>query len=82
MATGHNLALGEALVLLFLSQVIPAPLPSEQEIESPDEVLVEKIARKVVRIGSHFVVKYGHTVEHIKAETMIFVKRATTIPIP
>lgn len=82
METGHYPALGETLVLPFFSPVIPTPLPSEEEIHSPDEVLSENLGRKVVRIGSHLVVKYGHTVEEIEAETMIFVKENTSIPVP
>ena len=82
MDTEHNPASDEALVVPFFSQDIPAPLLSEEEIEAPDEVLSEYLGRKIVRICSHFVVKYGHTVEEIEAETIMFVRETTSIPVP
>jgi hypothetical protein len=38
---------------------LPSELPIEDAIESSKEVLCEQSARKVVGVGSHFVVKYG-----------------------
>lgn len=70
------------LTLPFIHNKPPASLPSEDQIEKPDEVLTDKIGRRVVRVGTQFIVKYGHTVNQIEAETMIFVKEATSIRIP
>lgn len=72
----------ETLALPYFSHSCPAPLPTATDIEASDQVMTDYIGRKVVRVGSVFVVKYGHTVEELEAETMLFVKRATSIPVP
>lgn len=72
---------GEMLTLPFRHPAPPAPLPSDSEIENPDEVLGSKIGSTVVRVGTQFVVKYGYTIDPIEAETMIFVKHATSIRV-
>ncbi|KAI0185726.1 kinase-like domain-containing protein [Xylaria flabelliformis] len=69
------------------SHVLPAPLPTLDEVLSSNDYLRPPInfdGRKlcVVRIGEHFVAKYGQFVRCIEAENMLYVKQHTTIPVP
>jgi serine/threonine protein kinase len=68
--------------LPYFNPDVPAALPTDEEIESPDEAFSETGRCKAVRVGEHFVVKYGHIIEELEAETMIFIKNNTSIPIP
>lgn len=47
-----------------------------------DEVLAEVGGRKVVRVGQHFVVKYGEAAEEVEAATMLFLNQTTSINLP
>lgn len=61
---------------------LPAPLPTESEIKRSQDILSEYGGRKIVRVGRHFVVKYGPILEEIEAQNMIFVRGKTKIPVP
>lgn len=61
---------------------LPAPLPTVQEIESETELLNMTAGCKVVRVGDHFVVKYGEQVDLLEGETMLFLEQSTTVPVP
>lgn len=63
------------------SALFPAALPTEAQIRSSKDILSECGARKTVRVGHHFVVKYGN-LDVIEAHNMIFVGRKTKIPVP
>jgi hypothetical protein len=61
---------------------IPARLPTLDEIDASQEILSGQSARKVVGIGDHFVVKYGMGVDLLEGETMLFLQRSTSVPVP
>ncbi|KIX05973.1 uncharacterized protein Z518_03947 [Rhinocladiella mackenziei CBS 650.93] len=69
------------LQLPYYAPEIPFELPTKEDIASPDEVLSELGGRKVVRVGKKFIIKYGQ-IEQAEAETMIFVRQSTSVPIP
>ncbi|KAI0099239.1 kinase-like domain-containing protein [Nemania sp. FL0031] len=54
---------------------LPEPLPSADEIESSPHVLKRLMARCAVRVGEHYVVKYGTQVKPSEGENMIFVRQ-------
>lgn len=62
--------------------LLPAPLPSIEEIAASPHVLHEYPSRRIVRVGTHFVVKYGGSVSFLEGENMLFVKKSTAIPLP
>ena len=45
------------------AEELPSELPTKDVIENSKDVLSEQSARKVVGVGSHFVVKYGLQVD-------------------
>ncbi|EJT79711.1 hypothetical protein GGTG_04795 [Gaeumannomyces tritici R3-111a-1] len=61
---------------------LPAPLPTEGEIVSSTDVLKTGFGRHIVRVGQHFVVKYGPGVSLTEGENMLFVREACGIPTP
>lgn len=64
------------------SEELPSELPTKDAIESSKEILCEESARKVVSVGSHFVVKYGLQVDLAEGQSMIFIKNTTTVSVP
>ncbi|KAI0967608.1 hypothetical protein F4678DRAFT_475061 [Xylaria arbuscula] len=57
---------------------LPAPLPSVDEIKDSTDVLTKGWAgwgRCAVRVGEHFVVKYGADVEPSESDNMIFARQ-------
>lgn len=63
------------------SASLPAALPTEAQIRGSKDILSERGGGKTVRVGHHFVVKYGN-LDVIEAHNMIFVGRKTKIPVP
>lgn len=61
---------------------LPSELPTNDVIERSNNVLCEQIARKVVGVGSHFVVKYGLQVDLEEGLNMIFLKTTTSVSVP
>ncbi|KAI1424739.1 kinase-like domain-containing protein [Xylaria sp. FL1777] len=59
--------------VLFSEQTsqLPARLPSVREIESSRNVLKELRSRRIVRVGQHYVVKYGWYVKPIEGENSL-----------
>lgn len=51
---------------------LPCPLPTKEQILESKELLLDYSARKVVVIGSGFIVKYGLAVELIEGENLLF----------
>ena len=71
-----------SIVLHYLATDIPCALPTNAEIEESEVVLSAYSNRKVVRVGRHFVVKYGEGIDIIEGENMLYVRKATTITVP
>ena len=70
------------LIFSFLAPNIPRALPTYKEIEDSDTVLIAYGDRKVVRVGSHFVVKYGEGIDTTEGENMLYVQRTTNVKVP
>ncbi|KAI1361317.1 kinase-like domain-containing protein [Xylaria arbuscula] len=69
------------------SETLPEPLPTLEEILSSKRFLMDpgNLQYKrctTVRVHSSFVAKFGEDVRSIEAETMLFVKENTKIPVP
>lgn len=71
-----------SIVLPYLAKDVPCALPTNAEIEDSEIVLSAYGKRKVVRVGRHFVVKYGEGIDIIEGENMLYVQKATTITVP
>lgn len=62
---------------------LPAPLPSIAEITSSKQVIsAQRGQRYVVRVGEHYVAKYGRDIDLIEGENMLFVRQSCNIGIP
>lgn len=62
---------------------LPAPLPSIAEITSSKQVIsAQRGQRFVVRVGEHYVVKYGRDIDLIEGENMLFVGHSCNIGVP
>lgn len=64
------------------AETLPATLPTEHDIESADTIFSDTTGRKVVGVGTHFVVKYGVQVDPVEGQTMLLVAQSTLVPIP
>jgi hypothetical protein len=62
--------------------VLPGPIPSIEEIESSSNLLNEHGGHPTVRVGEHFVVKYGELMQPLEADNMMFIYQQTRIPVP
>ncbi|KAL8296018.1 hypothetical protein RB600_001485 [Gaeumannomyces tritici] len=61
---------------------LPGPLPTDAEIRGSKEVLRHGSGRRVVRVGQHYVVKYGANVSLTEGQNMHFVRETCGIPTP
>jgi serine/threonine protein kinase len=61
---------------------LPVSLPTTDQIEGSEDVLLERLGAKVVTVGSYFVVKYGYGVNLEEGRTMMFVREYTTDLVP
>lgn len=62
---------------------LPAPLPSAEEVEAQADLGPKHVpGQHVVRVGEHYVVKYGWLVRPIEGENMLYVSDKTSIPVP
>ncbi|WEW57726.1 hypothetical protein PRK78_003193 [Emydomyces testavorans] len=63
---------------------LPAPLPTQEQIKSSTTFLGDHIAQKIVRVGEHFVVKYGFGTNEIEGHNLLFVEQnlRTVVPAP
>ncbi|KAL1845525.1 hypothetical protein Plec18170_009721 [Paecilomyces lecythidis] len=61
---------------------LPAPLPTESEIDDAPDISLEYGGRRIVEVGPYFVVKFGKGVSLLEGENMMFVRRTTNIPVP
>ncbi len=65
------------------SALLPAPLPTTQEIEASTAFLGERSAQKIAAIGPYFVAKYGPGTSQTEGENLLFIEQNTpTIPVP
>lgn len=62
--------------------LLPAPLPSVADILSSTRFLNTYPDLPTVRVGDHFVVKYGKQLQLQEGENMLFVKQASCVPVP
>jgi tRNA A-37 threonylcarbamoyl transferase component Bud32 len=62
--------------------ILPGPIPSIEEIESSSKIFNKYGAHRTVRVGEHFVVKYGERVNTLEADNMMFIHKQTNIPVP
>ncbi|TGJ78620.1 hypothetical protein E0Z10_g10146 [Xylaria hypoxylon] len=65
----------------------PVPLPTYNEIvalanQASSEILVRKLERDIIKIGEHFVVKYGKEIDFVEGENMLLVRQYTSISTP
>ncbi|KAI1304374.1 kinase-like domain-containing protein [Xylaria venustula] len=62
----------------------PVPLPTYEEIvtQASSEMVISNSPRHIVRVGEHFVVKFGRDVEFIEGENMLIIQRYTSLSIP
>jgi aminoglycoside phosphotransferase (APT) family kinase protein len=65
----------------FEASEVPAPLPTIEAIAASRYVL-QDVPNRVVRVGKHYVVKYGAAVSLTEGENMLFVKQHSDIPLP
>ncbi|KAK3297273.1 kinase-like domain-containing protein [Chaetomium fimeti] len=62
---------------------LPTPrLPTVAEILASETFLVRYGAAPIVRVGDHYVVKYGRKVSLQEGENMLFVRQFTSVPVP
>ncbi|KAI1176596.1 hypothetical protein F4777DRAFT_264844 [Nemania sp. FL0916] len=67
------------------AHTLPAALPTTDEILLSTDFLSpswERGKKTVVRVGEHFIAKYGTRVKSIEGENMLFVGAQTSIPVP
>ncbi|EFY94526.1 phosphotransferase enzyme family protein [Metarhizium robertsii ARSEF 23] len=61
---------------------LPEPLPTDAIIKCSSDVLKAGYGRRIVRVGQHFVVKYGVLVSLTEGENMLFVRETCDISVP
>lgn len=63
--------------------LLPEPLPTDEAITASQDVLQEYSGRCIVRVGTHFIVKYGAGVSLAEGEHMMFVRESSPMtPVP
>lgn len=65
-----------------LAAKISRTLPTVAEIEGSNKILSAYGNRKIVRVGDHFVVKYGEGINGVEAENMAYVREVTAVKVP
>ncbi|PWY83763.1 kinase-like protein [Aspergillus sclerotioniger CBS 115572] len=68
--------------LPYFATDLPSPLPTEADIDAAADITLAYGSRRVVAIGSHYVIKYGRGVDLIEGENMLYVRKNTRIPVP
>ncbi|OJD11464.1 hypothetical protein AJ78_07770 [Emergomyces pasteurianus Ep9510] len=56
------------------SEDLPGPLPTKEDIRSSTTFLGDRVAQKMVRVGQHFIVKYGHGASENEGQNLLFVE--------
>ena len=62
--------------------LLPAPLPTNAEIENSTDEIGDSQDRCVVFLGPYFVVKYGIMINLMECQNMLFVKQKSKIRVP
>jgi len=62
--------------------VLPAPLPTMDEIRASETGWFRLFGARIVRVNEHFVVKHGPDVQLQEGQNMLFVRQATSIRVP
>lgn len=72
-----------ALPFYMPAEGLPVPLPSASEIASSKHVILAQHGERfIVRVGEHYVVKYGRDIDLIEGENMLFVRQSCDIGVP
>lgn len=64
------------------ADVLPAPLPSLEEIENSPNVIKSLWGRFVTRVGEPYVVKYGAGISPVEGENLRYVRENTNLIVP
>ena len=74
----------KGITIVFMARMsdLPALLPTPQEITASRDYLRPPTGRFVVRVGQHYVVKYGPNVTFQEGYSMVFVSQRTAVPVP
>lgn len=66
----------------FYAAELPCPLPTNVEIENALDISLEYRGQRIVGIGQHFIVKFGHRINLTERENILFVRENINICIP
>jgi aminoglycoside phosphotransferase (APT) family kinase protein len=74
----------KGITIAFMARIsdLPATLPTPQEITASKDYLRPPTGQFVVRVGQHYVVKYGPNVNFQEGYSMVFVSQRTAVPVP
>lgn len=64
------------------AELLPAPLPTVAKILASTNFMVRYGEAPIVRVGKHYVVKYGKRVNLQEGENMPFVRESSSVPVP
>jgi hypothetical protein len=73
--------MASTVTLSYYATAISYTLPINTEIETSPDIAHAYGGRRVVRVDTHFVVKFGRGVNLIEGENMLFIQRVTSIPV-
>ncbi|EGY22376.1 phosphotransferase enzyme family protein [Verticillium dahliae VdLs.17] len=71
-----------SLPYMAAPELLPEPLPTIEDIAASKDILKERSGLRVVRIGTHFIVKYGVHVHLLEGENMLYVKHFMPTFVP
>ncbi|KAF3352476.1 5-amino-6-(5-phosphoribosylamino)uracil reductase [Verticillium dahliae VDG1] len=63
-------------------ELLPEPLPTIEDIAASKDILKERSGLRVVRIGTHFIVKYRVHLHLLEGENMLYVKHFMPTFVP
>ncbi|KAI1082686.1 phosphotransferase enzyme family protein [Whalleya microplaca] len=72
----------DTIMMPYYASRVPAPLPTLAEIVLSRDIIGRDDHRTIVRVGRHFLVKYGTDVDLNEAANMLFVRANCDIRIP
>lgn len=61
---------------------LPAPLPTWDEIERCDDVIVDQTGRRVVRVNEHYIVKYGVSINLVEGLNVLAASAVDSEAVP
>jgi hypothetical protein len=80
--TSEYTTISKPLQLPYFGSGLPAPLPTDAEIDAAPDLTPYYGHRRIVQVNSHYVVKFGTNVDLIEGENMLFVSENAGIPAP